>query len=41
LVNESALGFDSNSHDFQMIVGDDGHIGNEAPSTYYFFLELG
>jgi hypothetical protein len=33
-------GFDGRTHDFQMIVGEDGHGTDFAPSTYYFYLEL-
>ena len=41
--NES-MGFDASTHDFEMIVGEDGHgadTGSTATtSTYYFYLEL-
>lgn len=33
-------GFDDRTHDFQMIVGEDGHGTDVATSTYYFYLEL-
>lgn len=33
-------GFDGSNHDFQMIVGEDGHGTDVGPSTYYFYLEL-
>ncbi|MEA2036723.1 MAG: hypothetical protein U9O94_04405, partial [Nanoarchaeota archaeon] len=31
----------SDIHDFQMIVGEDGHQGSAGPTSYYFFVELG
>jgi hypothetical protein len=36
------LGFDNETHDFQMLVGDDGHAGSGQDSTtpYYFYVEL-
>lgn len=40
LLEDDALGFDGRTHDFQMLVGEDGHDGDTAPSTYYFYLEL-
>jgi hypothetical protein len=33
-------GFDGNTHDFEMIVGENGHGTNTVTSTYYFYLEL-
>ncbi|MGV8150811.1 MAG: hypothetical protein ACP5NV_03735 [Candidatus Woesearchaeota archaeon] len=35
-----STGFDGDTHDFQMIVGEDGHGTDIATSTYYFYLEL-
>jgi hypothetical protein len=37
------IGYDNNTHDFQMIVGDDGHVGPnlDTTTTYYFYVELG
>lgn len=40
LLEQNVLGFDGRTHDFEMLVGEDGHDGNVAPTTYYFFLEL-
>lgn len=40
LLEDDALGFDGRTHDFQMIVGENGHNGDTSPSTYYFYLEL-
>lgn len=39
LINDSTTGFDGNSYDFQLLVGEDGH-GNSAATTYYFYVEL-
>lgn len=33
-------GFDNQTHDFQMLVGDDGHDGDDTVTPYYFFVEL-
>jgi len=33
-------GFDNKTHDFQMIVGDNGHDGDDTITPYYFFVEL-
>jgi hypothetical protein len=35
-----STGFDGATHDFQMIVGENGHGTDIASSTYYFYLEL-
>jgi len=35
-----STGFDGRTHDFQMIVGEDGHGTDTAATTYYFFAEL-
>lgn len=40
LIESNAIGFDGNSHDFQIMVGENGHNGDTAASTYYFYLEL-
>jgi hypothetical protein len=40
LLESSALGFDGRTHDFQILVGEDGHSGDTTPSVYYFYLEL-
>ena len=36
------MGFDNQTHDFQMIVGDDGHPGDKQDTTtqYYFYVEI-
>jgi len=33
-------GFDSVTHDFQMLVGENGHAGDDSVTPYYFFVEL-
>ena len=33
-------GFDNQTHDFQMLVGEDGHGGDDSITSYYFFVEL-
>lgn len=33
-------GYDTNTWDFELIVGEDGHLGNTATQTYYFYVEL-
>jgi hypothetical protein len=40
LINEDVLGFDGRSHDFQMLVLEDGHGTDIDTTTYYFYLEL-
>jgi hypothetical protein len=35
-----STGFDGLTHDFQMIVGEDGHGTDIAATPYYFYLEL-
>ena len=40
LIDNDVLGFDNRTHDFQLMVGENGHDGNTATTTYYFYLEL-
>ena len=40
LLNEDLDGFDGKSHDFQMLVLEDGHGTNTATTTYYFYIEI-
>jgi len=40
LEEANTLGFDSKSHDFEMLVLEDGHGTNVETTTYYFFVEL-
>jgi hypothetical protein len=39
-VRAGVNGFDGLDHDFQLLVGEDGHLGNDALTTYYFWVEL-
>lgn len=41
IISQDAAGFDSRTHDFEMIVGEDGHNGDVNPTLYYFYVELG
>ncbi|MGB9748559.1 MAG: hypothetical protein ACP5OZ_02830 [Candidatus Woesearchaeota archaeon] len=34
-----SVGYNGNTYNFQMIVGEDGH-GNTVASTYYFYVEI-
>jgi hypothetical protein len=40
--NNDPRGFDNATHDFQLIVGDDGHAGpkQDTTTTYYFYVEI-
>ncbi|HIH31417.1 TPA: hypothetical protein HA235_01795 [Candidatus Woesearchaeota archaeon] len=40
LLEDSVIGFDGKEHDFQMLVGEDGHAGDTAVTPYYFYLEI-
>ncbi len=40
LLNEDEPGFDGASHDFEMLVLEDGHQTDTQTTTYYFYLEL-
>jgi hypothetical protein len=40
LDEESPAGFDSNQHDFEMLVLENGHLTDTATTTYYFWVEL-
>ena len=40
LLTSDTFGFDNRTHDFEMIVGEDGHSGDTASTLYYFYLEL-
>ncbi len=40
LLNNSANGFDNRPHDFQMIVGENGHAGDATTTTYYFWAQI-
>jgi len=40
LLEDDVDGFDSNTHDFQMLVLEDGHEGNTDTTQYFFYIEL-
>ncbi len=40
IIEDDEIGFTNYSMDFQMIVGEDGHSGDNNPTTYYFYIEL-
>ena len=40
LLEEDILGFDDRSHDFEMLVLEDGHGTDTATRPYYFYVEL-
>jgi len=40
LIDEDVLGFDGRTHDFEMLVLEDGHGTNIATTTYFFYVEL-
>lgn len=40
LLEDDLSGFDSASHDFEMIVLEDGHSGDTSTTPYFFYVEL-
>lgn len=40
LLEDDVSGFDSNAHDFQMLVLEDGHSGDTSTTPYFFYVEL-
>ena len=40
IIDEDIMGFDGRSHDFEMLVLEDGHGTDTAESTFYFYVEL-
>jgi hypothetical protein len=40
ILNQDLLGFDGRSHDFEMLVLDDGHGTDTVTTPYYFYVEL-
>jgi hypothetical protein len=40
ILDSDILGFDNRTHDFEMMVPEDGHSGNTATTRYYFYVEL-
>ncbi|MEM2121921.1 MAG: hypothetical protein QXU20_04665, partial [Candidatus Woesearchaeota archaeon] len=35
-----AVGYDGNTYNFELIVPEDGHFGDTATTTYYFYVEI-
>lgn len=40
LINNDVPGYNNQTWDFQMIVGENGHDGDTETTTYYFYIEL-
>lgn len=40
LIESDVIGYNGNTWDFEMIVGEDGHAGDTSTTTYYFYVEL-
>jgi hypothetical protein len=40
LLEDGAKGFDNNYYDFQLIVPESGLEGGQAPTPYYFYVEI-
>ncbi len=40
ILNEDIMGFDNRTHDFEMIVLEDGHLSDILPTTYYFYAVM-
>ena len=40
ILDENVLGFDGRTHDFEMLVLEDGHGTDTATTPYYFYVEL-
>jgi len=40
LLTKDSNGFDNRTHDFEMLVGENGHLGDTTATPYYFYLEL-
>ena len=40
ILKEDVTGFDGNSHDFEMLVLEDGHGTDTATTPYFFYVEL-
>jgi len=40
ILDDDVLGFDNVTHDFQMIVLEDGHGADVATTSYFFYVEL-
>jgi hypothetical protein len=40
ILDEDLFGFDGKTHDFQMLVLEDGHMTDMSVTPYYFYLEI-
>lgn len=40
LLKDNSMGYDGKTHDFEMLVLDDGHATDTAVTNYYFYIEL-
>lgn len=40
IIEDNIMGFDNRTHDFQMLVGQNGHPGGPSTTPYYFYVEL-
>ncbi len=40
IINSTVVGFDGQTHDFQILVGENEKTGNEGSTLYYFWVEL-
>jgi len=40
IMQQDKVGFDGATHDFEMIVVEDGQEGDSSPTAYYFYLEI-
>jgi hypothetical protein len=40
ILEQNVLGFDGTQNDFQMIVLENGHLGDTSTTSYYFYVEL-
>jgi hypothetical protein len=41
IIDQATIGFDNRTHQFEMLVGENGHGGDTATTAYYFYVELG
>lgn len=40
IINDTTVGFDGGTYDFQLLVGENEKTGNVGATTYYFWVEL-
>jgi len=41
IIQQNTIGFDDRTHDFQMLVLEDGHGADTSTTQYFFYLEIG